>query len=117
MVVEKRMPPLSQEPRRAPHECDVRVEGAFGPGTVFSCDVCGKRWIYRPTDLALGKFATWPWGALIRINLIWAIIGFGLIGNGMGWRKVWEFIFTSVLNWSFWLLLVIGFALDTSGYY
>lgn len=106
------MPPLPQEPRRAPHECDVRVEGAFGPGTIFSCDVCGKRWVYRPTDLASGKFATWPMGALIRIMLMWAIIGLGLMGNGMGWRKVREFIFTSVLNWSFWVGLVSLIVMD-----
>lgn len=110
------MPPLPEVPPGGPpHECDIRVEGAYGPGTIFSCDVCDRRWVYRPTDLVSGKFATWPWGALIRINLIWAIIGWGLIGNGTGWRKVREFIFTSVLNWSIWLLFVIGFALDASG--
>ena len=49
------------------------------------------------------------------MNLILAVIGMGLLGNGAGWRKLNEFIFTSILNWSIWMFFVIGFALDASG--
>lgn len=101
------MPPRPEEPRETPHECDIQVEGAFGPGTIVSCDVCYKRWIYRPTDLLSGKIATWPMGALLRLVLIWSIVGFGLAGDGRGWRKMGEFVFTSVLNWAVFLFLAI----------
>lgn len=107
------MPPSKpREPRESPHECEIRVPGEFGPGTTFSCDACGKKWVYRPTDLLSGKIATWPFGGLIRFTLILAIVGINLLSDGRGWRKVREIMFTSIVNWFMLTILIVLAALD-----
>ena len=105
--------PTPSEPKYVGHICRLPLASNLLPGTVWQCDSCGTKYIYRASSasavISLLLFIAFPIG---MIYLGWTS------GRG-GWAKqnLVRFIFTLLGIWMFGLLIFVLWLLAASENY
>lgn len=91
----------------AKHECSLPGDPNVGPGTRFSCDSCGKTFVWAPEEARGWQVFTFPFGYLIRLILIVGLVGLSLV-RGDGWRSQAQLFVFGFLNWGIFLFIAVG---------